>query len=303
MLEIRPPAAFGVAEVCGIGPGHDAPRDASRDASREAQALRAALARHAVVCVRLPRRLDDGELQSLARLFGPIKDPVAATADGGLLRYSEMRQVIDSGFVMTDEIRAKLGPVALGGLDDERPGLFETFHCDDTYTAAPAAATVLHARALPPSGGGPTLFLDMRAAYAALDAATRDRIAGMRVAYAYNNENAFPPRRSATGPADALERVSHPLVRTHPTAGTRSLYLDLDRATHVEGLPIDEGRRLLQGLQDTAEATAPRCQHDWRDDDVLVWDNASVQHKAGGNFRVGEPRRFWRYMIAGDPPV
>ena len=51
-----------------------------------------------------------------------------------------------------------------------------------------------------------------------------------------------------------------------------------------------------------AEANAPSCQHGWCDHDVLVWDNASVQHKAGGNFAVGEPRRFWRYMIAGDRP-
>ena len=133
--------------------------------------------------------------------------------------------------------------------------------------------------------------------------ATRRRIAGLRVRYAYNNEGAFPPRRSAHGPADVLEEVSHPLVRTHPVAGTRSLFLDLDRAKHVEGMPVDEGRALLQRLQDHAEANAPRCQHDWSDHDVLVWDNASVQHKAGGNFKVGEPRRFWRRMIAGGRPT
>jgi len=34
-----------------------------------------------------------------------------------------------------------------------------------------------------------------------------------------------------------------------------------------------------------------------------VWDNASVQHKAGGDIPVGEPRRFWRYMIEGPRPV
>ncbi len=42
---------------------------------------------------------------------------------------------------------------------------------------------------------------------------------------------------------------------------------------------------------------------DWRDHDVLVWDSASVQHKAGGSFALGEPRRFWRHMIAGARPV
>ncbi len=79
--------------------------------------------------------------------------------------------------------------------------------------------------------------------------------------------------------------------------------LDLDRATHIEGHPIEAGRALLQSLQDHAEKNAPRCQHDWHAHDVLVWDNASVQHKAGGNFRIGEPRRFWRYMVEGERPI
>jgi alpha-ketoglutarate-dependent taurine dioxygenase len=295
MIELRAPVTgFGVAGIHGLAPDSNA---------EHADALRAALARHAVLRLPMPRALTDGELQAIASLFGPIKDPVGRTKDGGTLRYAEKRQIIDAGFVMTDEIRAKLGDLTLGGLDDRRPGLFETYHTDDTYTEAPAIATVLHARELPPSGGGPTCFLDMRAAYALLEADLRPVVAGLRVVYAYDNEDAFPPRRSARGPADALVDVAHPLVRTHPLAGTRSLFLDLDRAKHVAGMPIAEGRALLRELQEFAEGKAPYCEHDWRDHDVLVWDNASVQHKAGGNFKLGEPRRFWRYMIAGAPPA
>ena len=46
-------------------------------------------------------------------------------------------------------------------------------------------------------------------------------------------------RRAARGPADVLIDVTCPLVRTHPVAGTRSLFLDLDldRAKHIEGMP------------------------------------------------------------------
>jgi alpha-ketoglutarate-dependent taurine dioxygenase len=142
----------------------------------------------------------------------------------------------------------------------------------------------------------------MRAAYERLDVALKQRLEKLRVVYAYSNEDAFPPRRAARGPAEVLVEVSHPLVRVHPVASTRSLFLDLDRAKHVEGMPVAEGRALLQELQDHAEANAPGCQHPWQDHDVLVWDNASVQHKAGGNFELGEPRRFWRYMIAGGRP-
>lgn len=295
MLEIKEAAsAFGAAEARGLS----LPPEAS-----VSDVLRQALATSGLLCIRLERPLEDAELQSVARLLGDIKDPVGRTKDGGSFRYSDPRQVIDSGFVMTEEIREKLGELSFGGLDDERPGLFETYHCDDTYTEQPAMATVLHARALPPSGGGPTCFIDMRAAYELLDDATKRQLEGLRVVYAYNNEDAFPPRRAARGPAEVLVDVTHPLVRTHPSAGTRSLYLDLDRAKHVEGLPVDEGRALLQRLQDHAEASAPEFRHDWQAHDVLAWDNASVQHKAGGNFKLGEPRRFWRYMIAGDTPI
>jgi len=295
MLEIRDHGSvFGVAEVRGLDP---------RSCQEHAARLRAALAERAVLCMRMSDALEDAELQALSRLYGPIKDPVGRTKDGGEFRYGEARQIIDSGFVMTDEIREKLGELSFGGLDDERPGLFETYHCDDTYTEHPAMATVLHARALPTSGGGPTCFIDMRAAYELLDASTKHRLEGLRVVYAYDNEDAFPPRRSARGPADILVEVTHPLVRTHPVARTRSLFLDLDRAKYIDGMPVEEGRALLQELQDHAEKNAPGCEHAWRDHDVLVWDNASVQHKASGNFEVGEPRRFWRYMVAGERPV
>ena len=92
-------------------------------------------------------------------------------------------------------------------------------------------------------------------------------------------------------------------MRAHPVTGAPALYFDLDRATHVEGMPEAEGRALLQELQDHAEARAPRYAHAWQPNDVLIWDNASVQHKASGDFPIGEPRRFWRYMIEGPVPA
>jgi len=136
-----------------------------------------------------------------------------------------------------------------------------------------------------------------------LDATTREEIAGQNVLYAYNNDNAFPPRRAASGEAYKLIEVTHPLVRTHPVAGSKALFIDLDRAKQIVELDTLKGRSLLQELQDHAEANALKGQHDWHECDVLVWDNASVQHKAEGNFKVGEQRRFWRHMVAGPCPA
>jgi len=290
---IRPPAAvFGEAEVTELSIGDP-------DA---AAALRSALWEHSVVCVRLDGPLDDGEARALASMIGPIKDPIGRTRSGGEMRYSEDRQIIDAGFVLTEELKAELGDLSFGG-DALRPGLFETFHTDDTYTERPALATVLHARELPATPGGDTWFLDMRGAYRLLDDATRTRLEGLRVLHTYNNRGAFPPRVPAEGPFEELVDVLHPLVRAHSAIGVPSLYFDLDRATHVDAMPVSEGRELLQWLQDFAEEQAPRHAHKWQPHDVLIWDNSAVQHKAGGDFPVGEPRNFWRYMIEGPVPT
>lgn len=297
-LEVRVGSgSFGGVEVVGVAPARDA-TDAVACGT-----VRSALAQHGVVCLRIDEALDGKTFRDVAEMFGPIKDPIGRTRDGSELRYDTEMQVIDAGFVLTDEMREQLSGISFGGLDDRRPGLFETFHVDDTYTELPARATVLNAQELPPSGGGDTCFLDMRAAYDSLDPDTQHSLQGLRAVYAYNNRGAFPPRVSASGLNDALVDVTHPIVRTHPVTGLRALYIDLDRATHVDGMAIDEGRALLQALQDHAEERAPRYHHRWRAHDVLVWDNASVQHKASGDFPVGEPRRFYRFMIAGPKPI
>jgi len=297
LVTVHPmPGPLGAVEVLGL----EIARDGRNDAVR-AQ-LRAALAEHGVVCVRQPAALDDAQMRALVEMIGPIKDPLGRTRDGGTVRYSEERQIIDAGFVLSDEMRKQMGDVSVGG-DEKRPGLFQFFHTDDSYTEKPAAATVLHARQLPPSGGGDTCFIDMRAAFDMLDAPRRRRLIGLHAAHSYNNRDAFPPRPAARGHLEAMIDVAHPVVRAHPVNKKAALYFDLDRATHIEGMDERQGRMLLQSLQDHAERNAPRYNHVWRANDVLVWDNVSVQHRASGDFPVGEPRRFWRYMVEGPVPV
>ena len=252
----------GDTEILGLDPSHDA------SDPKVGRWLRDVLWDRAVLCVRLDAKLTDGELRALVSMIGDIKDPVGHDSDGNPLRYGEERQIIDAGFVLTDELRESLGDVSFGG-DDLRPGLFQFFHTDDSYVEQPAGVTVLHARELPQGGGGDTCFIDMRAAYELLDATQRSQLIGLRAVHSYNNRGAFPPRAAAGGPLEDLVDVSHPVVRAHPVTGGPALYFDLDRATHVEGLPDDEGRALLQSLQDHAEQNAPRYEHKWHPHDVL----------------------------------
>ena len=113
-----PGEAFGPAVVEGVDAGRDA-ADPELGAG-----LRSLLADRGVLCLRQPAKLTDDQLRSIVSMFGAIKDPIGIDVDGRPLRYGEARQVIDSGFVMTDELREQLGGGSLGG-DDLRPGLFE----------------------------------------------------------------------------------------------------------------------------------------------------------------------------------
>ena len=108
-------------------------------------------------------------------------------------------------------------------------------------------------------------------------------------------------RAAAEGPFEQLVDVSHPMgVHSDPVTRGPSLYIDLDRATHVEGISECEGRALLQLLQDHAEAHAPRLRALVATHDVLVWDeHVAYNTRRAGTSRSGEPRRFWRFMIEG----
>src|SRR5207302_8276537 len=97
--------------------------------------------------------------------------------------------------------------------------------------------TMLHAVELPPAGGD-TEFANMTLAYEALPAAMKQRIAGLRVAF----RPAFD---------DSRPGADHPLVRTHPDTGRKSLYIG-NHSTHIVGMPEAESAALLAELLDHA---------------------------------------------------
>ena len=251
MLRVLP-GPFGAAEVV------DLQVDEFADGSTR-DMLRAALANHAVVCVRQSRALDDDEASvRWHRCSARSKTRSGATRDGGELRYSDDRQIIDAGFVLTDELREQLGDVYFGG-DSLRPGLFETFHTDDSYTERPAAATVLHALRAPVGSGRQHMFHRHARRVPTARTEPTSPLEGPPSRAQLQQRWRVPAphcRRRAVRSARRRRRIRS--CAPIPITGEPALYLDLDRATHVEGMPEDEGRALLRSLQDHAEACAPR---------------------------------------------
>jgi taurine dioxygenase len=177
------------------------------------------------------------------------------------------------------------------------------WHSDKSYHAVPSLLTMLHAVELPPAGGG-TQFANLILAYAALPEATRARIGGLRAEHSWEASRINCGARPATE-EQKRERppVDHPLVRTHPDTGAKSLYLG-NHAGHILGLPREEGAALLRELLDFATQARFVYTHAWRMGDVVLWDNRCLVHRALPHDDMAAHRRvLHRTVVTGTVPV
>jgi alpha-ketoglutarate-dependent taurine dioxygenase len=162
------------------------------------------------------------------------------------------------------------------------------WHTDKPYHAAPPLLTMLYAVELPPSGGD-TEFANMALAYAALPEDVKRRIAGLRVV--------FRPAFDASRPG-----ADHPLVRTHPDTGRKSLYIG-NHSTNILGMPEAESAALLAELLEHATQPPFVYVHRWRIGDLIMWDNRCLLHRAVANYEADKYRRVMhRSVVRGTVP-
>jgi alpha-ketoglutarate-dependent taurine dioxygenase len=177
------------------------------------------------------------------------------------------------------------------------------WHTDKSYHAVPSLMTLLHAKELPPDGGD-TQFANMAMAYDMLPDATKRRIAGVRVVHSW----AASRRRSGSPPPSEIEMterppVDHPLVRTHPESGAKTLYIG-NHASHILGMPEAEGDALLQELLDHATQPGFVYTHHWQAGDLVMWDNRCLLHRALANYEMATHRRvLHRTVVTGTVPL
>jgi alpha-ketoglutarate-dependent 2,4-dichlorophenoxyacetate dioxygenase len=260
----------------------------------EVAAIEAGMDRYAVL-VYHDQRLTDEQQMAFSVNFGPLED-----ARGGNITKPEDRR-----------LRVGMNDVSNLGQDgrpldrDARVRLFNLgnmlWHSDSSFRAVPAKYSILSARVVNPKGGN-TEFADMRAAYDALDADTRELIENLVC------EHSLMYSRGSLGLVDYSEQeramfrpVRQRLVRTHPVTGRRSLYLS-SHAGAIVGLPTPEARVLLRDLNE--HATQPRFVHvhRWRAGDLVMWDNRQVMHRVR-RYDESQPRDMRRTTVAGDAPT
>jgi len=250
--------------------------------------VRAAFEEHSVLVFR-GRTLDDETQIAFSHRFGSLEVTRSMNPAAGTPFARQSNLDIKTGeFIPTDDRRMIYQLANM------------LWHSDSSFKPVPALCSLLSARIIPPEGGA-TEFVSTRCAYPALPEDMKRRVAGAIAVHDFSwsrdqiRPGFFTAEERATYPP-----VRHPLVRTNPVNGRRALFLGA-HASHIEGMPIEDGRALLKELLDHVTQPQFRYRHEWKEGDLVVWDNRCVLHRATPYDSTRYKRLLQRTTVSGDP--
>lgn len=183
------------------------------------------------------------------------------------------------------------------------------WHSDLTYMPVPSAASMLYAHEVPHDENGKalgdTIFSDACAAYDGLPSELKERVKDLKALSSLGHRFAKIHKdgisKEKLDDKNNKEAV-HPVVRTHPVTGRKLIYVNEGHTHRILGVSEEESRELLEVL--CTHCTQPTFQyrHKWQVGDLLMWDNAGVQHLAIADYKLPQRRLMHRTTIAGSAP-
>lgn len=259
----------------------------------EAAEVEAGMDRYALLLFR-GQDVTDDQQKAFSRNFGTLE-----FATGNIQTQDERRLAFDIADISNLDQKG-----ALFARDDRRR-MFNLgnllWHSDSSFKPTPAKFSALSARAIPKTGGD-TQFADMRAAYDALDDATRAEIEGMVT------HHSLIYSRGLLGFGEFTEEekqkfapVRQRLVRRNARTGRRAIFLS-SHIGQIEGMPRPEAMALIRDLVEHATQPDFVYTHKWRLHDIVMWDNRQTMHRARRFNDVGEIRDMRRTTVEDVAP-
>ena len=193
---------------------------------------------------------------------------------------------------------------------EEKKNFGGAWHSDTAYLKQPPLATLLYAMETP-SHGGDTLFANTAVAYEALSEGMRkvlDPLIGVNSAELKYGGGRSAMHRKIGGmkvhDTDSADQYvsEHPVVRTHPETGRKSLYASRSHTTHFKGMTEEESAPLLGFLYQHQIKPEFTCRFSWQPGSIALWDNRCAQHNPVNDYH-GYRRVMHRITLAGDVPA
>jgi alpha-ketoglutarate-dependent taurine dioxygenase len=176
------------------------------------------------------------------------------------------------------------------------------WHADATYREKPYLVSVLRS-VIAPELGGDTVWSSGVSAYEALPQEVKDRIDNLTAIHRPNSKayKLIDDKAELDDYLGEYSGVQHPVVITHPYSGKKVLYVNEGFTEELVGLPIEEGRELLDYLKRQFSRPENQVRFKWRPGSVAIWDNRAVQHKGVADYGNAQ-RQLVRVVAAGERP-
>lgn len=184
------------------------------------------------------------------------------------------------------------------------------WHSDWSFQVEPPSATLLYGVEVPPAGGD-TAFTNQYLAYETLSDVMKDFLRGLQGVHSarrsYGPNGTFgrhDPKSSMEihGDEKAVKEQLHPLVRTHPVTGKKSLFINDVYTVGIHGMHAAESSPILEFLLQHSRQIQMTSRVRWAPGTLVMWDNRVVQHFAVDDY-AGHRREMYRVTLAGEVPV
>ncbi|GME79944.1 unnamed protein product [Ambrosiozyma monospora] len=180
----------------------------------------------------------------------------------------------------------------------------QVWHADLVHEHQPAGITHLHLDAIP-NEGGDTLWASGYAAYDKLSEEMKRFLDGKKVVVF--SAHSYLDRNDPFGGPKRIERV-HPLVRTHPATGWKSLFVNRAMTKKIIGLSPVESDVILNYLFDVYEKNADiQVRFKWGPQKPgygvsAIWDNRVAQHRTTWDHEGRDARHGTRVTSLAEVP-
>ncbi|KAH8691478.1 alpha-ketoglutarate-dependent taurine dioxygenase [Talaromyces proteolyticus] len=175
------------------------------------------------------------------------------------------------------------------------------WHSDVTYEEQPPGTTFLYLLDGPKTGGD-TLFTDTVQAYNRLSPEFKKRLHGLRAVHSAVEQAQSNKERGGIVRRQAVEH-EHPIVRTHPVTGEKSIFVNPLFTRHIVGYKKEESDYLLKFLYDhIGQSQDLQVRLRWQPGTVVVWDNRVTSHTAIFDWHDGQRRHLARITLQAERP-
>lgn len=190
--------------------------------------------------------------------------------------------------------------------EDEKVNFGGLWHSDTAYLEKPPMGSMLLALELP-SKGGDTIWSNMMMAYETLSDGMKEMLDGLIAINSAKKGSAAATREdrrkdAARDDSGLQTTAEHPVVRTHPATGKKSLYVNFGHTTHFKGMTEAESAPILNYLFNHQTRPEFTCQLHWEVGTIAFWDNRITQHNPINDYH-GYRRLLHRITLAGEKPI